>query len=345
MARINYGAGVLGDTIISTNQKINDFSSYENLTIEAGVTVQADLGTVIRVADTFTLNGTIEVSERLGTGGMAGGANAAGGDAGGSILILAKNIEGTGEIVATGTDAEPTNNNGNGNTGGESVPPRISSKAEPIITRGSLGANAGNNSKAAGNSNPPNETIFSHDMISVWLDEWVVPSSHISELPTTKVLSAGGSGGGGGGTGNSYNNDGGGGGGGSGGSLGGYGGYGGTGQTGGNASTNSNNGGGDGGNGGGAGGFIAIITESLTSEITANAVGGAGSTGANGNGGGEGGAGGGGSGGIVCVVNPDGTLPDYNLSGGSGGVANSGASDGSPGQEGTIFHIPFKVFE
>ena len=322
---INFGSGDLGDVTISQNRKMLNIESYENLTIESGVTVTAPNGSILQVSETLTLNGTIEVEPRYGSGGAGFG-----GDAGGAIFVLAKNVVGNGTIKASGVSGSnggANNNNNNGDSGADGLPPIIAGAKTNVIKSGSAG---GSNTTGGISS----DTAISRDLLSVWLDEWMIPSAKVSGLPMAKILSGGGA--------DSsrglqnYNNNAYGGGGGAGGSLGGKGGNGGTGGRSGNANGSGKSGGG----GGGAGGLVVLITESLSQDITVIATGASGGEGIA-NGSKLCGAGGGGGGGILIAGTPDGQKPTYDLSGGTTGNQRPG----NDGQDGVFTHIPISTIK
>jgi hypothetical protein len=323
---INYGSGELGDVTISSNTTVTQLRSYQNLTVNSGNTLTIPNGTVIQVQDTLDVQGTIQIQKRLGSGGGNHG-----GDAGGSAFIVAKNITGSGVIRADGSNGGTKNGNGNSESKtwrSSGLPPVVAGKTTNVIKEGSSGGqDASYNSGSGGASS---SGAVDRDLLSIWLDEWMVPSSHISQFPMAKLLSGGGGDGSEGGNDNSYNNNNGGagGGGGAGGSFGGRGGNGGNG-----GNYNGGNGdGGDGGGGAGAGGLIVLVTDNLSSNITTQARGGDG-----GGSGRDAGGGAGGGGGIVVAFTPGAQTPSYDVSGGNG------TSGGNSGSEGVMLQIPLSV--
>lgn len=336
---IDYGSGDLGSVTISSNTTLDSVQSYENLTVQSGVTVTIPHGGMIRVADTLDVDGTIKSQLRVGSGGSG---DADGGDAGGSSIVIAKNVTGSGAIRVDGQNGQNANGTAGESHGSDGLPPMVAGRTDQIITKGAQGGRKGNDGGNGGTASA-RDSVTDRDVVGVWLDEWMIPSAQISSLPTNKMLSGGGAGGGKGGNGNGYNNnEGGGAGGGAGGSFGGHGGNGGGGNGG---SYNGNGGNGpDGGAGGGAGGFLVLISDYIASTVSTNAIGGDGGNGSN-NGNGSSGGGGGGSGGVILVFSP-GDVPDYNVSGGSRGTGSGGNyNHGNSGDSGYFMQLPREVLQ
>jgi hypothetical protein len=332
---INYGSGERGDVTISSNTTFTALRSYRNLTINSGVTVTVPNGAIIQVSDTLKLDGTINVSHRVGSGAGVGG------DAGGAVFIAAKNVTGSGQINATGANGGNRNNYGNSNNrnyASSGLPPALAGRSDNVINSGSDGGgNAGG--EGGGHGGNPGPSAMERDLLSIWLDEWIMPSASISTFPMAKILSAGGgTGGKGGSSGNNNDNQGGGGGGGgAGGSLGGRGGSGGSGGN----TYAGNYSGYDGGGGGGAGGLVVIISENPGQNITADVSGGDGGNGGSSSNSSTGGSGGGGGGGIVISLTPDGVTPDTNLSGGASGNSRGGQN----GEDGVLAYLPVELIK
>lgn len=328
---VNYGSGDLGDVTLTSNTTMKPMASYQNLTINSGVTLTVPNGGVLQVADTLTLEGTISVQNRTGSGG--GGR---GGEAGGALFLMARNAQGSGVIRANGSNGNGSNsyryNYGGGNWNADGLPPTLAGAKDNIITTGSSGGqNASQNITGSGGTT--GDSASSRDLLTVWLDEWIVPSSKVSSLPMAKILPGGG---GDGGNGARRANGSRGAGGGAGGA---FGGLGGSGANGGNSSITYGH---DGGGGGGSGGLVAIISESLSETIQVEASGAQGGhCGEPGNGA-KGGSGGGGGGGVVVVITPDKQTPTYTVSGGQPGNGNR---RGNAGQPGVFSHIPMSVIE
>jgi hypothetical protein len=321
---INFGSGDLGDVSLTEDTTMTTIESYQNLNIPFGVDLTVPNGAVLQVSDTLTLDGTITVEPRHGSRGGYGG------DAGGSFFILAETVTGSGTINANavdGQDRSNTNYNNNNDTGSSGLPPVIAGAKTNVITTGSGGGSGTSGGVAS-------DTAVTRDLLSIWLDEWMVPSAKISGLPMAKLLSGGGSDSS---QGRRNNNGGYGGGGGAGGSFGGRGGNGGNGQ----GNTNSANKGRSGGGGGGAGGLIVIVSKNLSIDITVQTKGASGGNGSNGTP--ASGTGGGGGGGIVIAVTPNAQKPTYVVDGGLPGDTGHGIGNG--GQDGVFTHIPLSMIE
>ncbi|AGM10905.1 hypothetical protein M193_gp033 [Halorubrum tailed phage 7] len=322
---INYGSGELGEVTITSNTTLKPISNYKSLTIQSGVTATIPSGSIIRSQEPMTINGTINVERRVGSGGGNGG------DGGGSCIIFAPEINGSGQINAFGQNGGGGNNNSNSENNNQNyytpgTPPQISSATSNVITTGASGGQRAGVTNA-GSGGPAGETAIERSLLGVYLDEWLVPSSKISQYISTHLLSGGG-GRGANGARNYNGNRGEGGGGGAGGSCGGKGGSGGSGSR-----SNNNNYGVQGGGGGGAGGVIVLVSESISSTLTVQTDGGNGGPGRLD----YGGSGGGGGGGIILVFTSEPSLPDYNA---TGGISDSNNRVGSPGSEGIIEYIP-----
>ncbi|MEW6661971.1 MAG: hypothetical protein ACOY9Y_09700 [Bacillota bacterium] len=98
---------------------------YNNLAIPAGATLQLGLqaGVMLVVLGTLTLNGTISGVGRGPAGPAGQWGSGAGGNAGGAITIIAREIVGTGTIDMSGTNGQSVNpNNGNGWTNNDGGP-------------------------------------------------------------------------------------------------------------------------------------------------------------------------------------------------------------------------------
>lgn len=92
------GNGSLGDVVINTNATINGVNQYNNLTVNAGVTLTCETGTIILVKRTLTVNGLITASGKGGAGatstsvpGASGAGIAGSGGAGGAYYYNSSN--------------------------------------------------------------------------------------------------------------------------------------------------------------------------------------------------------------------------------------------------------------
>lgn len=213
-----FGTGSDGDVTISTNTTLTSHKYYNNLTINAGISLDVN-NYCIFVKKTLTVNGIIHCNGNdavtstpgagrtailfgeSGTGGTVVGGAGAGGGGGGIVFIVAENviISVTGEINAKGGiggNGYSTANYGNGNAGSDE-------------------ANSyGNNGGAGGNSH----TAYVGGAGGVATLSTFLPVQHLPlslYIVYTKIAT-GGAGGGGGGL---YPQQGGGGGGGGGGSV------------------------------------------------------------------------------------------------------------------------------
>lgn len=336
---VTYGNGVLGSRTISNNETdARSFVSYTDLTIKSGYTYTIPDRAVLQVSGTLRIDGTLRVENGAVGGsagtGNAGGDGANGGDAGGAAVIMAKQITGSGNIIADGESGDSTNNTGhdqyrtdgsNGSDGTayvvEYTDPQISGPAP----NGGTGGDTSNGRVSGGGG----VSGMSNTEIAILLESWLESGQHITGMPMHLALPASG-GGGGEGSDGEYNG-GNGGGGGAGGSLGGYsggGGYGGDNDGG----DQDDQGGGGGGGGGGSGGFVVLVSDDLGASVTVYARGGDGGDGSDGSGsqGGAGGGGGGaGSGGIIVAYTDE--PPTFDVSGGVGGAPGSGSGDGENG--------------
>lgn len=149
----SYGAALSGDRTISSNTNWNTppgyVLSFNNLTINAGVTLTVPSGTVIRCMGTFTNNGTIIVSNgtlpSTGTtfrGFTSSGAQSAGG---GGIAYSAGQLSQVFypiiEAGGSGDDGAGTAADGEGGAGGGSL---IVLAQGGIVNTGAIRANGGN---------------------------------------------------------------------------------------------------------------------------------------------------------------------------------------------------------
>jgi len=117
-----FGDGSDGDVIISSNTDLGaaNFKQFNNLTINAGIELTGNSGTVIKVKGTLTLlsaTSKITVTGKGTSGGLGGGDTNQGGDGGnggGTLFVYAKEI-----IAASGGVIESNGDNGdNGVSGG-----------------------------------------------------------------------------------------------------------------------------------------------------------------------------------------------------------------------------------
>jgi hypothetical protein len=334
---VNYGAAIDGDVTFSSNTTLKTMGSYRNLTVESGVTVTVPHGSVLQVTDTLTIEGTITVNKRAGSSGYPKA-----GDGAGCFFVMAKEIVGSGTIKSNGESG--------GNIGGydrfnnlnsygeKGLPPALAGSSDNIIKSGSGGGNdAVQNSSystAVGNGGVSAGSVTSRDLLSVWIDEWIVPSASVSSLPMAKILPGGGGGGGKPANTNDGNSEDSSGGGGAGGSCGGLGGQGASGGKSANTPIVAGVG------GGGAGGVIAIICENISNSLLVEATGGQGGICATDNYL-DGGGGGGGGGGLVLVISTNKQLPQTNLSGGPPGEPRSP----QPGDDGVLQHIDMSLIQ
>lgn len=340
------GNGSDGDTTISSNTDLgsDNHKQYGNLTIDAGVTLSGDSPFLVRCTGTLTLNGTIEANEIIATTGgsigLGAGSGGAGGQSGGTIIIITNAITGTGTINGNGlvgtVGANGTAPTGKaaGATGGSGINEFSSlaiiggevNIANDIGGNGGLGGSVGGGGGDGGTQ--PSGSIRQEGLFSVV--ERV--SNNIMMIQTGFASGAGGSGavnndssslnaGGGGGSGSS-----------GGGALGAVGGEGGT------NSGNTASGGGGGGAGGTGGTIILFVKSGNISAITINSNGANGGNGgdANGANGGAGGGGAGGNGGSISIFTDIGATDSStkSLTAGTSGAAGSVGAAGNAGTNG-----------
>jgi len=329
-----------GDVLLTTPVKM-----YENLTVDAGDKLYTELGSlIIYVHASCVINGTIEVgySAPGGSGAMYANGGGRGGDAGGVLMIFAKNLHGSGSIIADGSGGNLGKSGYEGISGidGETGEDGWVGQFEGNSFDAPTGGTGAEYNQSEGNGlgglgSPP-----------AWeLSTFAVQYAYNAGLTGMPILyghgSTGGGGGGGGlGTASSWIPGGGGGG---GGGLWGAGGDGGDGEqyTGGAPGDN----GGGGAGGGGAGGIIVTVTTNLGNALDAYVRGGAGGVGGVGNDpqySGDGGGGGGGGGGMIINIADSDNLGG-SASGGAGGYSDSG-SNGSAGEAGNEFFFRIDDF-
>jgi hypothetical protein len=104
------------DVTISIDATLTDgFNFYDNLTIDAGITLTCRSGvTFIIVNETLTLNGTINADGKGASGGSGATYFPEGGDGGGVLVIYANEVTGSGNIIANGVDGLPSIGNSSG---------------------------------------------------------------------------------------------------------------------------------------------------------------------------------------------------------------------------------------
>ncbi|WP_128426283.1 hypothetical protein [Gudongella oleilytica] len=97
------------ETISSDTSLSEHINVYNNLTINAGITLSGRSGvTYIFVKETLTINGTISASGKGSAGGAITAPAGSGGNGGGILIILARKILGSGSIKASGADGGDT---------------------------------------------------------------------------------------------------------------------------------------------------------------------------------------------------------------------------------------------
>ena len=153
---IYFGDGPDGDVTLSTNTNINQVKHYNNLTINSGITLTSTQSTeaclIIKVKNTLTINGTVNMDGKGGVGGAGrtGGAGGAGGTfTGGSSNSPSPprpgkpgqvgDVGGLGQIGNSDThklEYESGEGSGNGGTGGR----MIAGWADEIITSSNFGS-------------------------------------------------------------------------------------------------------------------------------------------------------------------------------------------------------------
>ncbi|MEI6597063.1 MAG: hypothetical protein WCL13_02525, partial [bacterium] len=197
---LSYGTGADGNVTISSNTTLTVDKNYNNLTVNAGVTLNT-AGFVVKVFDTLTNNGIITDSSSGGAGGAGGAAIAAGTGAGvagnvpvsgsaGSKTGAGSGGQGGGGGARGGGALASTANNASGGAGGVGATGGkgggvVRVYATNFINNGTVHANgvaASSNAGAGGNGTLVSETIPA--------TEWV---------PEAYFNAAGGGGGGGGG--------------------------------------------------------------------------------------------------------------------------------------------------
>jgi len=289
-----------GDKTYSSNTTLTKWVyQFNNLTINSGVTLTLKSNSLIMVKGTLTLNGTIRVPG-ANPGGGTGSMTITGGRCGGSLILIANEIVGTGVLDLSGE---------NGDNG--AAPPGGDSAGYDGVAGEYLGGTFGDAAKggAQGTSIPQAGGAGGKG-----LKDWLLPSIDLIWNGTFcyPLLTAKSGSGAGPGHNDAYYAGGGGG----GACIG-------DGGKGGDAGSTTEQ---CGGCGGGAGGFLGLMTNSL-SAITIKLNGGNGGA-AYGDGGG-GGGGGGGFGAIFADTFASGLT--INVNGGAGG---SGGNPGEAGQPG-----------
>lgn len=319
----NFGDGSDGDATISVDMTLTEDKFYENLTVDAGVTLNPG-GFRIFVRDTLTLNGKIArngnngnnaVLNAAGTGGAVitggilggglqggnGGAVNAGGAAGGNASQCPRNfIAGAasgGASHATFTPGDPGNSGGLGQGGG-------GGGGGPGKTATNTNSQAGGNGGTVALSTAVNGSIHN-------------PWQAVSGRQLNNVAYTCGTGGGGG--------------------------------AGGGAGTSGV--GGAGGGGGGSAASVFVGAKNIVGTGSIESKGGSGGNGGDSSGTaptgcGSGGGAAGGSGGIIVVFCRNGN-PTVDVSGGAGGVAGNvlsgaglqGANGGDGGDGIAILYI------
>ncbi|AGC34304.1 hypothetical protein HSTV2_35 [Halorubrum sodomense tailed virus 2] len=336
---VNYGAGLSGDKVVSTNETADDpILQYDNLTIEDGANFSVASPCILMVRDTLTVNGILEVIDGPvgGAGGNGTGYGGGGGDAGGSILIASKHVRGTGTIVCDGKDGgnggATNNSNPGGNNGANGVAYSINGQIQGAVPQGGNSGRSNNNNNQSGNGGNSVNGLSEDLHLKSLIEDYLISGAYISES-IYDIISAGS--GAGGASGQTESNNGGSasaGGGGAGGSL-----LSKSGSAGDGVQVNNNPSSGGGGGGGGAGGFNAMITEDYQGNITVNANGGDGGDGGTPNDANlAGGGGGGGSGGFGIYYTNEKTVPDVNVDGGLGGSSNAANQSGTDGKSGSV---------
>lgn len=337
---VYYGEGQLGTrTISSDTTDRRTILAYSDLTVNSGSTYTVPSNAVLLVSGTLTVDGTIECQSfpAGGSGGNGGGTGDGGdgGAGGGTLVVAASQVAGSGTVAADAGDGangstgtKTGDYNSDGNAGGDGTPLTVPRADPPFegdpapggATSGGSGAPTTMAAKPAGNFE-----------LALFLESWLESGHFVSKTPLQAINPPSGGGGGGADQGDDHAE----------------GGSGGTGASffaeGGNGGGSSDAGyntggadGGGGGGGGGAGGCVVAVSDSHSTSLTYAARGGDG-----GSGGGstsnasDGGGGGGGSGGFVAVY-ADAT-PNFDLAGGSGGTS-SGGENGSAGSEG-VSHV------
>jgi len=96
-----FGDGVDGDVTISINTTLTETKFYNNLTINAGITLDGTSPQIIYVRNTLTVNGILNMDGKGGAGG-AGGSPGAGGGGGINPGSGGPNIGGVGSVGGSG---------------------------------------------------------------------------------------------------------------------------------------------------------------------------------------------------------------------------------------------------
>jgi hypothetical protein len=307
-----FGAGSDGTVTISTNTCLTQNKYYQNLTIDAGVTLTGTTSPlVVSVAGTLTVNGTLTMSCKGGSGGAVGGGT------GGNAINLVQPPGGAGASnVGTGGAAGAPNNGGGGTATGNGAGGGGGGGGKFGPSRNGGAGQGGSSANTAGGAGGSTGSAFTdYESVLIFLSS---PSN---------VVGAGGGGGangaGGGSGGGSWSGS----------------------NPGGSGS------GGQGGSGGGGGGTLVVAARKIIvgSCGVISSDGGIGGTGTSGNpgnpggtckaGGGGGGGGGGGSGGgggnggllflAYAKLTNNGTISVVAGTGGSGGGGGSGGSGGT----------------
>lgn len=286
------------DETISSSKSTNAGVYYrKNLTINSGVTLTANTGPGVIIANTLTNNGAIVSGWVKASGGSGGGGNTnRGGNGRGGLIILTKNItigsiRANGENGLTGTTGY-TGAGGNGSVGrfwivsGHSIPSGGNGGRCGSGYPNGGGGGASPIEYCGGNGGSASVTTFNNakdllsDILKCACDWWLVNVLGKTPSSVKSFPYLGGSGGGGGGS--VAGNWGGGGGGGAGQII-----VFGLNVTAGTLEAKGGNGARDYysyGGGGGGGGLIYIFCRSLSGTNTFNVSGGAGGTGYHGNG-------------------------------------------------------------
>ena len=137
-----YGDGTDGDVTISTNTSIGELKKYNNLTINSGVTLTSSVtehaSLMIKVKETLTINGTIDMDGKGARGsdgaasnpGGAGSSSPPGGNPGFSAIIAPDNVnwgwKDTGHTpLGTGTASGAGGGDGTGVPGLKPAPANV----------------------------------------------------------------------------------------------------------------------------------------------------------------------------------------------------------------------------
>ncbi|TCM93124.1 hypothetical protein EV294_10775 [Paenibacillus sp. BK033] len=370
---INYGSGRTTATISTNTTLAAGVYEYQNITVNAGISLTVPNNTIIFVKGTLALNGIIEVSN-AGTGGGGGlvsstpswGQGGNGGDAGGTITVIANTITGSGTIRARGAG------------GGAGIASNISYGSDvaansykmpgtgiPHLTPFSMGISKLPVSPPGGNVIGPYSggVAFQYGIATKLNDLWdYLQNNVIYQLKqggyaSLSLQAGGGSGGSSGAYAGTYTGAGGPGG--AGGTMFGIGGGGGQGD-----SYHQNSGAGlyegtAGAGGGGAGGAILLVCPSVSSTLNLDVTGGAGGNAPAQYAGGSannprGGGGGGGGGGLILSFTDKDLYNTSLVTGGAAGLKspNTGtgtsgavyATDGTIGTSGQYLYLPISTY-